>query len=363
MKRKIIAWTAVLLIVAVVAACFLRPAPRDKEVYTISQPVKMELCGKDADRFEVYVVGFFAWNNDLIPDFKIAVRSLDGNYYSLGKSRWVEGWNTAWYSIVGHPYDEDAETCFGYVERLGENGWEKVTQIGDAATYMAMFTGRINNFICPKEERTPEEYVSYTNIPYRIPGHYRVTLFARDYIPPEDRYYENQGIDQYGSSGDELYEFQFEYEVPKRSEEPLEVMLLHLEIGGSDMTGATAAILNASLRANENIRYVQPDTMVFERRDPLTGRYTEVVSDSKYGAFWFQNTRTYINAERRLRESAESGSLNYDIEEMLTTIPMYNVCLFGWNTRDEYRLSVDFTEHEDGTGERYTLTLRLRFDE
>lgn len=360
MKRKIMAWTAAILIIAAVSACFLRPLarPRNETLYTISEPVKIELYGKDADRFEVYILGFGTFDRGLDPNFRIAVRSLDGNYYSLGRTRWVEGWSANHSAFKGPHYEGDNDTSFGYVERLGEGGWEKCVSMYDTRAYNLGFTGVIYNFIWPTEQKTPEEYNSEMNLPYRAPGRYRVTMFARDYVPKMDDPY----ISYEGSSGDRMYEFQFEYEVPERSEEPIEVMRLHLETGVNEMTGEVTALLNASLRANGNIRYIQPDTMAFERRDPLTGRYSEVVSDSKYGAFWFQNTRTYINAERRLRESAESGSLNYDIEEVLSIIPMYNVCLFGWNTRDEYRLSVDFTENVDGSGERYTLTLRLEFD-
>ena len=355
MKRKAIAWTAALLIVAVVAACFLRPAPRDKEVYTISQPVKMELYGKDADRFEVYILGFSAVNSSLGPDFRIAVRSLDGNYYSLGKTVWKNGRD--WWSEGGHG-------VFGYVERMGEDGWEEYLTIGDAGTYLAIFSGSIYNFIWPTEEKAPEEDISVTSFPYWTPGRYRVTMFARDYIPTEEKRYENVAVDRFGSSGDELYEFCFEYDVPERTDAPIDVMLVHLETGENRLTGEPYAVLNASLRANGDIRHIQADTMRFERLDPKTGEYEEVTVEDGDAIMDFMDYWPYWENVKWIRESIEKGrydDVKYDMEDRLSTLALQRTVLQGWNTEDEYRLTVDFAENVDGSGERYTVAIRLRF--
>ncbi len=368
MKRKILAWTAAAVLAALVSVCFFRPAPSALDLsggpYTWTEPVTLELSGPDADKFEAAWCGLGLSSSEALgPDIRLAVYSTDGKYYSLGKSVWVKGWNTAWQSVTGNPYDPEADESIGTAEHLGENGWEEFSAINDVAAHTLMFNGKIYNAAVPADsERRANVKL---NIPYREPGHYRVTIYARELL--------DDGTDRlhFCSSTGGLLSFSFEYDVPEHTNAPLEIMLVNLRRSatGELYESEEVAELEVSLRANGDMRCMQKDSFLFERFNTESGSYEPVIASEKDGSY-FSNCSVYCpniapfeRAEKHIRSrypDVDRDELWYGI---LSTVPMPQVILRGWSETDQFRLSVDFAENPDGSGERYTVTIPLYFGE
>lgn len=147
----------------------------------------------------------------------------------------------------------------------------------------------------------------------------------------------------YDADTDEKFEIEYPFEIPERTASRYDVMAVSLTHGPRD---PNLAILSAVIRINDGGKIrVTDDPFRFER---LTGHGYEPVKspDERPAARWG------LFADRNAWDDT-----NYDFPD----VPIYGinaVAMSGWNEHDEYRLSIDLTDDE---GERYTLTLRLRF--
>ena len=384
MKKKILAWTAAAVLVVLVSVCFFRPAPSAFSLsggpYTWTEPVTLELSGPDADKFRVEYVGFFRSNTgSLYPDIIFNVRSLDGGFYSLGKTVWINGRQVT--SVPPYKYqknqdprlyDPNAENMIGMVERRTAGGWEHVSYVDDNRLIFQI-TGEIFNSVLPAEAdendfySTNDIYRTALDLPCREPGHYRVTLYARKLADKKDP---THG----GSSEGDLLSFSFEYDVPEYTGAPLDILMVRLELSKTPyFEGDPNAILNAFLRANGDIRYIQPETFLFERYDTERESWVTVRPPTGRGSYWdlseysvhFDDTWPYAETvEHSFSRGSFSGGAFVDLwNDEYTYIPLPQVILRGWNETDQFRLSVDFAENPDGSGERCTVTIPLYFGE
>ena len=372
MKKKMLAWTAAAVLVALVSACFFRPAPSAFSLsggpYTWTEPVTLELSGPDADKFRVEYIGFSRSNIDsLYPDIMFNVRSLDGKFYSLGKTVWINGSRVT--SVPPYKYqknqdprlyDPNAENMIGMVERRTAGGWEQVSYVDDHRLIWQV-GGEVFNTVLPVEADENDFYSindiyrTALDLPFHEPGHYRTTIYARKLVDKKNPAHS-------GSSEGNLLSFYFEYDVPEYTGAPLDILMVRLDLSDTPyFENDPNAILNAFLRANGDIRYIQPETFLFERYDTERKSWVTVRPPTGRGSYWdlsgysvhYDDRWPYAETvEHSFSRGSFSGGAFVDLwNDEYTYIPLPEVILRGWNETDQFRLSVDFAENPNGTGE------------
>lgn len=332
------------IIFAAIAVCFLHPKCGSMEIeVTPFETTVVELSGADADRFELRVRGRqYGSRSRFMTGAEIAVSSTDGGYYTLGEQVW---WSN------GHG---DGNYVLGYVERLVDGEWQPYYTLYDCTPRAEMFSGRAYDFIPPKEK-----FYDYNNVnlPCWEPGHYRATFFARDYIP-RDVTAERHYINCYGHSGGETYEFGFEYDVPERSDEPFDVLFANV------WRNERYAWLALTLRKNTAAMYVQLDSMRLERYDEQSGKWVD--TGNKLARLNYRLADDFLfMVEWENRETAENVSAlsEHGDDYRLDLMPLPEIALGEVEQGGKYRLKMTLAADPDGSGEQYTLALRMQFGE
>ncbi len=339
MKRPV----AVILAIAIagaVAFCFLRPVPgkvqfiiEDKSdtVYTFTEPQPFKLYGKDAERIEAVYERTDSFSK--YPLLGLALRSADGRYYTLGSSVYVNS---------EEHRDPEIEHDF-FTERYENGGWTACDNMEWSASGPGFFLplGYVENAFSSTEER-------YFAFPLNTdkPGRYRITFYFRDYIPASSKAPRNGG-----SSGDSLYEASFEYDVPGHSlfsREPKVADFSMLDWTGDLRYGVVDGTYAHMSMALTNWRigfgYLQEEGSGIMRRSE-SGEY---VPDDTFIVGYAPRENNYLDP------SDEEGDFY---------VRALTMNLLNWEYGAEYRLTLVFTENEDGTGEECSVTLDLRFDE
>lgn len=328
-----------IVIFAAIAVCFLRPAPPEDGVYTFFEPMRVELVGEKW--FEIEVVGISQHEHFPQRPLIVSIRSRDGRYYLPSDARWEDG------ELI------EATSSLGVVERFGQNGWEMYRDMASVSVHPLMKTPTniAEHLISPtgdKSDAAAEGSMFNLEFPMWEAGRYRVKLTFRPMA------------DDLSRSLDELVETYFEYEVPERGDEPLEELFVCIR-HGTDHDGSECASLSAILYTTADIRYIQPSTIKFERLDRVSGKYENVVIPG--GAVRRSPSLDDLKRANRNAYGFFNESAYGDMTEMVQTmVPLDVVYLYGWNTCDEYRFSVVYATNPDGSGEQYTLMLRLRFE-
>ncbi len=339
MKRSV----AVILAIAIVGAvafCFLRPVPgevqfiiedKSDKVYTFTEPQPFKLSGKDAERIEAVYKRTTSFLND--PRLALALRSADGGYYTFGSSRFVNGEEHRDKELKGDFFTERYENG-GWT--ACENGWWQSDTIG--------IWPPVKNAFSSTEEL-------YSSFPLNTdePGRYRITFYFRDYIPASSKAPRNGG-----SSGDGLYEASFEYDVPGRSLSSTEPKVGNFWMrdltndtppypGKQNIAQMTLLITNWRI----GFGYLQEDGSGIMRRTE-SGEY---VPDDTFIVGYAPQENNYLDPSDKERDH-----LDYYVRPLTMN-------LLNWEYGAEYRLTLVFTENEDGTGEKCSVTLNFRFDE
>ena len=294
--------------------------------YTFPKPQKFEPIGADADKFDIYCVGVMSSYNSFDNWVLLSVRSLDGKYYTIG--------------------DEDG---YGYVERYGRDGWETVTEDIWSEEYFVSTDeyGGINSLILPDGEKDLNHTTAkLVGLPLLEPGHYRVMFHASGFVSDFEKRKPRQ--ETYGG-----LEFGFEYEIPERRfPEDGEMELLSLYMTSPEYTSSVR--IDPIFITGGTVRYIRPESIKLERLDPTSGQYLPLEGSIGFLSESSDPLTRYINM------------LTYHGDDSLSAVlvPVTGVQILDWgsfNLDDEYRLSMSFTENEDGSGAEYTANLRLRF--
>ncbi len=310
MKRSV-AIVLTIAIFAAVAVFFLRPGDPNPDfgyadrVYTaFAQP--LELVEGD-DVFELSYCGTSVGYINA----GFSVRPNDGSRaYTLSGGMWMNS-----------RYLSSSEDRDGYVTQQIDGEWVTIYDIGWVGSYPKAESHLIDGAVSKVGFHVPLPALADSS---------QVTLFYRDC-----------DVDAEGgvTTCSELHSLTFQWEPLPRSNKPFDVVeLSFFPNGNPDVLW---------LRANGNaaLPYLDQASMCYEK---LTdGKWVQCPSEYEYSS---EATRYSMGAR-----------LEY-AHERLTDTAGYRVWAGSLEPGD-YRLTATFTENEDGSGEQYTLTLRLRFDE
>ncbi len=332
MKRPL-AIVLTVAIFATVAMCFLRPMHSSAsfivedepgKVYTFTEPQQLELGGRDAERVEIEYVRTDAHLDSAVV---LSFKSADDGCYTLGSSVYKDG-------------IEDERGAMFLTERYERGEWRACENVETAVSEISLMPEiYVRRAFSSSETRT--EFVALNT---DEPGRYRVTFYFREYIPASTK-----NMRRGGSSGENLYEAAFEYEVPTRSRFSSEPRVASL-----------------------SMRDYSDDPDWAERFNTTVAQINLLITNSHIGYGYLQKDECGLV---RLGDSGEyvpDNAVRITYGEIINYIadpkPEYYVRpaqmnIWGWEYGAEYRLTMTLTENPDGSGKQYTLTLHLRFDE
>lgn len=214
----------------------------------------------------------------------------------------------------------------GYIEKLVGDEWKYYCESGNAIGDNEESGGWSPYPLRVDEAKTPN-LRAYAPI-FADPGDYRVTLYFRK-------------CDESGSAVDgDIHRVSFETSVPEHSEKPFDVIQAELSTDG---VFPQVTVLVRQNDRSKPLPYIDRSsfTLAYEDGDKLVK--VEPRKDTDSVAFCPDGgSRDGAFAEY-------SFGLYYPVEEFDLT--------------KTYRMSVELSSNEDGSGEQYTLTLRLRFEE
>lgn len=222
-------------------------------------------------------------------------------------------------------------------------------------------------------------------VPFCYPGRYRMTVPFREYYTQVVEF--SEGTDEIsmeayykgGDTGEELYTVTFEFEIPDYS--------------GDDMVKVADVIIDApkwgedvtyvdGIRTTEKYLFSGIHVILLNERGyhPVEGSVR--IEDSDGNIILDEGSRSikdssgsavpwdgFLFDAEFVRKSAERNEILADIDPSVYGTPPKLSRLIGSirtadiDLEEVYTLHAEFTESEDGTGERYTLQLRLKFSE
>ncbi len=311
-----------------------------------------------AGQFEVTVKGLSGQYLDITPGIgaEMVIQSTDERFYSLGESFWEEG------KFVQGRGEQDV---LGTVEREEDGGWTACGSISNwTPKSMTLIKTEFDlppmihsGFVHPYETNENEQVLAMSLDDY-LPGHYRARITVREYLPlwTEDtspyKPVNGEDVIAYGGSNSETEdEIVLEFDIPAHGDEPVSVMEYKLiDHSREDEDGSVQNIAELDLLfyANGDIRYPQADTLKLEREE--NGVYVTVEDGTD--DFW-----TAVQYRQWCRIAEDDG------EPEPRIVPVSHIVLQNWDREGTYRFSLTFSASEDGSSERYTVLLPLKFAE
>lgn len=323
MKRKTFAWLAAGAIVALVSFAFLRPASGDfgfaDKLYTPSHygytPVRLSGDTHLIEAIELIGLDF----NDIFPVMRIRIKPADDApllYIPLRSSHVL-------------------------IERRTPQGFEYVTEVG---TGYGITDLRYYHTI----DEDDEFYEYWIDFPIMSePGEYVIT-FRFQAAAPEN---------EYGYSIREDGEVSFPFSLPS-TDRVADAALVSVRHLGRPM-------VMVGLRCNEDTLYLDRETIRLEQRtaagyEAITlpdGSAPLVVGggygDERYVVYDYAwRSRDPDTGERIPEPFCVYPSIVFEFDGVAEFDP-----------EAEYRLTLDFVEDPDGSGERYALPLRVSFSQ
>ncbi len=226
----------------------------------------------------------------------------------------------------GEAVGEENSYPKSHVERLEDGEWVEYGELGVEYAHPLLY------------EKPPYARMSVGEfqweylygIPVSVPGTYRVTLYFRESETME--YYEY-------TTGDELYHITFTLTVPEATEKPFDVISAYMGSRPEYIVG-----MNVVLRKNDG-------TDIWLDRARIT---LEMLKDGEW--------QDVSDRVQRLEETSDYRYATGDLFSEGNTYTFQVPFLYG-TIEPEYphRLTLEFCENDDGTGERFFLTLNLRF--
>ncbi len=352
------------LIVALLASCsakeeytgpFTFKTESRDGVYHLFEPRKIKTLGVGAEMVDIYYAGRGATNAPFFETLSyLSVQSKDDSYYTVGLAFWENGMDV---------WDTSGE--LGYVERLEGDEWVAYYRLYDS---QARNWYGATNIVRPAESAGGKDGNVCVNLPLWEPGTYRAVLTLRDYLPPDDGNDSDMGV-----SGVKTHAVYFEYEVPEWTDEPMEVLLAEPTYARRPTASedGDTAYLNLTLRANTPARYIDYKNVVLERFDEAADDWvgTDYLSwfneyagihilDRYAEQVMYEDSFSVSDPERYYASTEHSESEKY----RLSVVSLLGIELGALEPEEEYRITIPFTENEDGTGEQYTIQLRMQFD-
>ena len=223
-----------------------------------------------------------------------------------------------------------ADHEFGYIEKKTDAGsWDYYGEV-TYATADGLIPETVPFIVLEKGTASVA-----VGLPWYDSGEYRITYFFREYTDDGDGGYR---------TGQELYSVSHEYYVPEISEKECDLLAVSIS-DSSNSKGVRLAI-----RSNNGAApYMSCRDVLIERLSGESWLSDSVSAD-------VPSTQTdYKKYDYMFRLMQVKNQERYMISPKIHCI--------GVESGHLYRLTVRFTENEDGSGEQYTLTLNLRFDE
>lgn len=353
MKRRTALIITVILF-ALISVCFLRPAPNDGRVFRPSDRHELKLIGKDAHLLRAYMYDYYTdWSAML------HFRSADPDrYYTIGVAPWREGRQTF------TPGDISGHINFrslGMFYRLEDGEWVEFGEARDAEPpHFLQFTGEPDRLV------TPGDGTQFSSMPFDTPGTYRVMYTFYEYFLSDD--YRGDNKYSMGSSGSERYEAGFEFTVPEASDEPVEPICVSTRRYGSD--NCTRIYIGYRINSGAAF-YPQADSIKFEKQSgsgykniESLGDYRDL-SDEVWRDAYDENEEAFCLDASYIKQGVAERMYEfekYGDGEIPNTMRLNGVYGFELKEGAVYRLRVTFTEHEDGSGERYEASAKFRID-
>lgn len=346
MKRSI-AIALAIAIFAAVAVCFLRPIDENPNfgyadrVFSTGHRIPVTDCTGDTDLLRVeYILPDYA-HFGCSKGYEIRFTSArDDLVFSY--PHYVDGKQV---SENGIPSDA------GLVERFENSEWV------DAGTffYANMYYAGSAPFRSPMKMADGSYSAAILDSAdglFSTPGLYRFTHYFRECVSDDSFHFE---------TGEQLYSVSHTLEIPEPTTKPfdvLQVMLhsqerreyehdrkpyvrLHIRLNGGSLYFDTA---RAELEVKDGLRWVE-----VAPPDGKTSAVRLVSEDLPvYQRYIGADTDAWNSPAKRGEPVIISKTFDFNVDA---------------DPAADYRLTLHFSENEDGSGEQHTLTLRLRFDE
>lgn len=239
----------------------------------------------------------------------------------------------------------DGKPSVGIVEKRGENGeW----------TTAAPLKPEIGEHVIenPSIRIVPADAASATlAFPLHEPGEYRFTYYLRKFSYDGLSY----------STGEELYTVSHTYTVPEPTDSKFDLILpdFYLPFGGSQSGTRQDVRLAVLIRSNDGTIPYQ-DLSATRLEHFSGGEWTEVRDDRRTPVV----TRQYdTEAENPDISSAKYVTVHPFTGEEVENLFCGTAEFYIPDTRLRYRLTIEFVENADGSGERYPLQLDLDFSQ
>lgn len=321
MKRKIIAWTAAILIAALVSVAFLVPADPNpdfgmvEELYHLNGVVEpITDCGGDTDVFCAETIES-NYMNLHYPSVRFS--GEDGKSYAFTSDHYVDG------ELV----EEHEEAS--YIEKLVDGEWVWYDRMWEIAARQQ--PGGIPPYLS-----TSVGYTMSFNFPYNDPGTYRMTHYFRESVSELSYHY---------TTGDELYSISHTYTVPEPSDKRFDLLSV-AAYTYYDSADTHIPHIYMLIRVNEGERIYL---------DRACGRIEKLVDGN-----WVDITRPEYLDDDDSRRRYHGHYREGDGSDVFETWFDYFVID---DLSADYRITLEFVENEDGSGERYTLQFRMNFSE
>ncbi len=333
----------ILVVVAIVAGttvCFLRPVPAPNNpdfgnvprVCGVENLQRVRDCVGDTDLLQIDAID---WNASRPGVIKLTTTP---RVHLLIRSAAFDDDGT----VVG-------DTCDGFCEKLVDGTW---INIGEIEAYLGEHVSNMFTFVSAPCELMPGtdkpdwfEKMRVMLPEYEAGATYRLT------------YYFHEVDDTWGYRSDELYSVSHTVTIPKSSNRRFDlasagVVSKWVEEYGGGMQIAPIIQVNYG-----EVPYVQQHLCTVEKREG--SRWVKAMCYNGEPAFVWRHEEDRIYKQMQVR-TLKRVSTNMGREYYQVAVSV-NISV---NDIDAlYRVTIPFTEHLDGSGERYTLTLNLRFEE
>ncbi len=336
MKRPI-AVALTFVIFAAVAVCFLRPVPAPNNpdfgnVPRVCKPVDLQRvrdCEGDTDLLKIDAINWATSRQGVIKLNTTPAARLSMTSAQLHGNKLV--------------YDRGDGLC----EKLVNGEWVDVGEllVDWARPVLRMYddlSGRQGCYLDPSVEDSEIYRSIAATMPEYEPGAtYRLTYYFREMLS-WDRY------------SDQLYSVSHTVKIPAPSDKRFDLITPGLEVYGD---GSGIGRIVPVIRVNwGEAPYVQQHLCTVEKRQGSS--WVQALNRFGEPAFVWRHEEDRIYKQMQAR-TLKQVSTDLDGEYYQIAI---SVSISVDDADALYRVTIPFTENLDGSGERYTLTLNLRFD-
>ncbi len=343
MKRSI-AVALTIIILAAIAVCFLRPGdpnPDFGNVPEVCRPynwVEITDCTGDTDVMTAEEVQWLRSE----PGW-VVVRLRASKDVFLSPTRFAGG---AAVDDVSEPYGMIEKLFGGEWQRISDMTphWADISETSLGVTPPYTFVPGLLATDNPSHDETMDTF--RIKIPEYEPGAtYRFTYLFREMAQEYPR-----------ESGDELYSISHTVTIPEATEKRFDLVSLGINEHSPRSGGIRSFSVEPIIRVNDgDAPYTHYAETTFEKL--VNGRWVTSLGSSD--TFWSEMPEVLGKQDFRRLEVYQYR--REDLSNYYTLDPYLD--LYISDASADYRLTLVFCENEDGSGERYTLTLNLRFEE